>query len=97
MAKPVAARLNQETEWPLRASAAEALGRVAKGQAEPSVVEALTRAAVSDPYALVREAAARALAEVAGAAALPTLRQLKERDPEPRLRGLAESLAKELE
>ena len=97
LAKPVAARLNQETEWPLRASAAEALGRVAKGQAEPSVVEALTRAAVSDPYALVREAAARALAAVAGPAALPTLRQLKERDPEPRLRGLAESLAKELQ
>ena len=97
LAKSVAARLNQEEEWPLRATAAEALGRMAKGQAEPQVVESLSRAALSDPYALVREAAARALAAVAGSAALPTLRQLKERDPEPRLRGLAERLAKELE
>ncbi|HYQ16831.1 MAG TPA: HEAT repeat domain-containing protein, partial [Polyangiaceae bacterium] len=93
----VAARLAQETEWPLRATAAEALGRMAKGKADPAVGEALARVAVGDPYALVREAAARALAAVGGSAALPALRQLKERDPEPRLRGLAERLAKELE
>jgi len=97
LAKSVAARLNQEAEWPLRATAAEALGRMAKGAPEPAVVDALTRAAVSDPYALVREAAARALAAVAGNGALATLRQLKERDPEPRLRGLADRLLKELE
>lgn len=97
LAKSVASRLNQESEWPLRASAAEALGRMAKGSPDPAVVEPLARAALSDPYALVREAAARALAAVAGNAALPTLRQLKERDPEPRLRALAERLAKELE
>jgi HEAT repeat protein len=97
LAKTVAARLNQEAEWPLRATAAEALGRMAPHKPEPAVVEALTRAALSDPYALVREAAARALATVAGNAALPTLRQLKERDPEPRLRGLAERLAAELQ
>ncbi len=97
LAKSVAARLNQESEWPLRASAAEALGRMVKGQPDPAVVEPLTRAALADPYALVREAAARALSAVAGSAALPTLRQLKERDPEPRLRGLAERLTKELE
>ena len=97
LSKSVASRLNQEAEWPLRATAAEALGRMAKGNPEPAVVEPLARAAVSDPYALVREAAARALVAVAGSAALPTLRQLKERDPEPRLRALAERLAKELE
>jgi HEAT repeat protein len=60
-------------------------------------VDPLTRAALSDPYALVREAAARALVGVAGSAALPALLKLKEHDPEPRLRGLAERLAKELE
>ena len=97
LAAAVAGRLNQEAEWPLRATAAEALGRMAQGQPDPAVVEPLTRAALADPYALVREAAARALAAVAGSAALPTLRQLKEHDPEPRLRGLAERLAKELE
>jgi tetratricopeptide (TPR) repeat protein len=96
LAASVASRLNQEQEWPLRATAAEALGRMAKGSTDQSIVAALSRAALSDPYALVREAAARALVTVAGNAALPLLRQLKEHDPEPRLRGLAERLAKEL-
>ena len=96
LAPAVAARLNHEEEWPLRATAAEALGRIGKGGSDAAVTAALSRAALSDPYALVREAAARALSAVAGAGALPLLRQLKERDPEPRLRALAERLAKEL-
>jgi tetratricopeptide (TPR) repeat protein len=97
LAGAIAARLNQEEEWPLRATAAEALGRIAPKASDASIANALVRATLSDPYALVREAAARALVLVAGRACLPTLRQLKERDPEPRLRGLAESLMKELE
>ena len=97
LSRSVAARLTQETEWPLRATAAEALGRMAKNKLDPVAAEALTRVALTDPYALVREAAARALFAVGGSASLATLRQLKERDPEPRLRGLAERLAKELE
>jgi cellulose synthase operon protein C len=96
LAKAVSARLGQESEWPLRATAADALGRIATN-AEPAAVAALTRAALTDPYALVRESAAKALARVAGSAALPSLRQLKERDPEPRLRALAERLSVELE
>jgi HEAT repeat protein len=70
---------------------------MARGRSEPAVTAALTRAALSDPYALVREAAAKALAAASGGAALPVLRQLKDRDPEPRLRALAERLTKELE
>jgi tetratricopeptide (TPR) repeat protein/HEAT repeat protein len=97
LAGVVAARLNQEEEWPLRATAAEALGRIAKGKSEPPVTAALSRAALADPYALVREAAAKALAAVAGTGSLPVLRQLKARDPEPRVRDLAERLAGELE
>lgn len=97
LAPGVAARLSQEEEWPLRATAAEALGRLSQGKAEPAVVAALSRAALSDPYALVREAAARALAAVAGTGAQTALRQMKERDPEPRLRGLAEHLLGELQ
>jgi tetratricopeptide (TPR) repeat protein len=97
LARGIAGRLNQEQEWPLRATSAEALGRIAKGSGDAVVAEALTRASLGDPYALVREGAARALAAVVGPAALPTLRQLKERDPEPRLRALAERLAAELE
>jgi HEAT repeat protein len=97
LAKAVAARLNQEEEWPLRATAAEALGRMLKGKADTTVQEALERAATADPYALVREAAARALVAVAGNAAAPTLQKLREHDPEPRLRSLAERLLKELQ
>ncbi|RYZ09129.1 MAG: tetratricopeptide repeat protein [Myxococcales bacterium] len=97
LSKAVAARLGQEAEWPLRATAADALGRMTPGKAEPVAVEALTRAALTDPYALVRESALKALAQVAGRAALPTLRQLKDRDPEPRLRTLAERLSAELQ
>jgi HEAT repeat protein len=97
LSRAVAARLSQEAEWPLRATAAEALGRMSKAQPDPATVDALSRVAVGDAYALVREAAARALALIGGSSALATLRQLKERDPEPRLRGLAERLVKELE
>jgi hypothetical protein len=68
-----------------------------KGKADAGVQEALVRAATADPYALVREAAARALVSVAGNAALPTLQKLRDRDPEPRLRSLAERLSKELQ
>lgn len=97
LSRAVATRLAQETEWPLRATAAEALGRMAKAKLDPAASEALSRVALTDPYALVREAAARALAALGGGAASASLRQLKERDPEPRVRGLAESLLKELE
>jgi cellulose synthase operon protein C len=95
LAPQVAARMNQEPEWPLRATAAEALGRM--DNADAAVVSALTRAALQDTYALVREGATRALARVLGPRALPTLRQVKARDPEPRLQALAEHLAKALE
>jgi tetratricopeptide (TPR) repeat protein len=97
LAKAVAARLGLETEWPLRAAAADALGRIAANEPEPAAVEALTRAALADPYALVREAAAKALARVSGGAALPALHRLKEGDPEPRIRSLAARLSAELQ
>jgi hypothetical protein len=44
----------------------------------------------------VREAAAKALAAVAGNGARPVLEQLKERDLEPRVRDLAARLLGEL-
>jgi HEAT repeat protein len=97
LAGSVAERLNAEAEWPLRATQAEALGRMAKGSSDPQVTAALSRAALSDAYALVREAAAQALVAVAGSAAQPALQKLKERDPEPRLRALAERLLRDLE
>ncbi len=93
----VVARLLREQEWSLRATSAEALGRIAKGSADASAAVALSRVALTDPYALVREAAARALSAVSGSAAAPILRKLSTSDPEPRLRGLADELLNGLE
>jgi HEAT repeat protein len=97
LAAAVAARLEREPEWPLRATAAEALGRMAPGAGSGPVAEALSRVALSDTYALVREAATRALVTVSGAAAVPTLHKVRTRDAEPRLRALAERLSNGLE
>lgn len=78
--------------WPLRVRAAEALGRLGKGGAERPVIETLSAAARSDTYALVREAAARALAPLDPAAAAPVLRELAAKDSEPRVRETAAEL-----
>jgi hypothetical protein len=67
-------------------AAADALARapgVASGTAE------LTRAATSDSYALVREAAVRALFAVDPAAARPVLERVEKTDAEPRVRNAA--------
>ncbi|WP_437652299.1 tetratricopeptide repeat protein [Sorangium sp. So ce1182] len=92
--------LRSSSSWPLRVRAAEALGRLgapgaggAGAASRPSQVsETLGAAARSDAYALVREAAARALASADRAAAAPVLKQLAARDPEPRVRQAAAEL-----
>ncbi|WP_437757943.1 HEAT repeat domain-containing protein [Sorangium sp. So ce1389] len=92
--------LRSSSSWPLRVRAAEALGRLGApgaggaGAASRSsqVAETLGAAARSDAYALVREAAARALASADRAAAAPVLKQLAARDPEPRVRQAAAEL-----
>ncbi|HEY3498684.1 MAG TPA: tetratricopeptide repeat protein, partial [Polyangiaceae bacterium] len=80
----VAALLATERDWALRVAAADVLA--AGGTAGADVVEALSRAATSDEYALVREAAARALHAANPGAARPVLERLHETDPEPRVR-----------
>ncbi|WP_437969557.1 HEAT repeat domain-containing protein [Sorangium sp. So ce260] len=90
--------LRTSSSWPLRVRAAEALGRLgapgggAAGGKPGQVAETLGAAARSDAYALVREAAARALASADRAAAAPVLKQLAARDPEPRVRQAATEL-----
>ncbi|WP_437915450.1 tetratricopeptide repeat protein [Sorangium sp. So ce302] len=90
--------LRTSSSWPLRVRAAEALGRLGApgggaGGGRPSqVAETLGEAARADAYALVREAAARALASADRAAAAPVLRQLAASDPEPRVRQTAAEL-----
>ncbi|WP_437289636.1 tetratricopeptide repeat protein [Sorangium sp. So ce406] len=97
----VSGLLRSSSSWPLRVRAAEALGRLGApgaggagaGAGRPSqVAETLGAAARSDAYALVREAAARALASADRAAAAPVLKQLAARDPEPRVRQAAVEL-----
>jgi tetratricopeptide (TPR) repeat protein/HEAT repeat protein len=97
LSEGVSARLRREQEWPLRVTAAEALGRMAAGAGQRSASEALAQAALRDDYALVREAAARALSRVAPAAARPILTRMRTQDAEPRLQSLAERLLRELE
>lgn len=83
VARAVAARLAAEDDWALRVAAAEALARApgsTNGTAE------LTRAATADTYALVREAALRALFSVNPGAARPVLERARQTDPEPRVR-----------
>jgi len=84
----VAARLAVEPDWGLRVSITDALGRAGRGAPEPVLV-ALIRALSKDEYALVREAAARALHAIDERAARPHLEQQGRHDPEPRVREAA--------
>jgi HEAT repeat protein len=58
------------------------------------LVETLSTAARSDEYALVREAAARAIQKLSSDVAVPLLRELASKDPEPRVRETAAELLK---
>jgi tetratricopeptide (TPR) repeat protein/HEAT repeat protein len=88
----VAGLLAEPTPWPLRVRGAEALGRLGASGA-PGVADALAAAARGDAFALVREAALRALVVVDHAAAEPVLRDRAAKDPEPRVRAAASALA----
>ncbi|MBW2523424.1 MAG: HEAT repeat domain-containing protein, partial [Deltaproteobacteria bacterium] len=83
--------------WSLRARAAEALG-VAAAEALPQPTaeladRALRRAALQDEFALVREAALKALAARGGSRLKPLFDRVAKNDAEPRLRQLARQLA----
>lgn len=80
--------------WSLRVRAAEALGRLGEGTGSKQVVETLTGAAQKDTFALVREAAARALGPVDKTAAAALWKELSEKDAEPRVRDAAAGLLK---
>jgi tetratricopeptide (TPR) repeat protein/HEAT repeat protein len=81
-------------EWPLRLRAARALGGLGEAARTPESQAALTKAAQHDPYALVREAAVRALGRVAPGAAQQTLDEIARNDPEPRVRDAAREVAR---
>jgi cellulose synthase operon protein C len=92
----VARAMAPPADWPVRVLAADALGRLGKGADATStkaVVDALTRVARGDAYALVREAALRALASVDATAAASVARTLVDTDSEPRVREAARALS----
>jgi HEAT repeat protein len=88
----VAKLVRESTSWPLRVRAAEALGRLGGPGAPGLLVQTLASAARTDSYALVREAAARALAPLDRSVSVPVLRDLAAKDPEPRVRQTATEL-----
>jgi HEAT repeat protein len=84
--------LTEEQDWALRGAAAEALGRIANGEADQAAAATLSKVATADGYALVRENAAEALFAVDPARARPVLERLAEKDPEPLVRAAARRL-----
>jgi HEAT repeat protein len=87
----IASLLDPTHSWPLRVRAAEAIGRI--GPKANAAFPALARAASTDEYALVREAAIRSLDRVDRTSALPIFRERAQKDPEGGLRALAKDLA----
>jgi HEAT repeat protein len=89
----VGAILGHSESWAMRVLAAQALGRLgAKGAAAAN--SALSTAAASDPYALVRQAALEALASFDAAAARTSAQRMAVDDPEPRLRETAKAITR---
>ncbi len=81
--------LKTHERWAVRVLAAEALGRLGEGPSKSEIGSALRDVARQDPYALVREAALRALVAVDAARARELARPMAVTDPEPRVRETA--------
>jgi cellulose synthase operon protein C len=87
------AKVGREAQsWPLRVRAAEALGRLGAGADSKMAAETLATMAKTDEYALVREPALRSLVALDKPAAEPVLREVAEKDSEPRIRAIAKEL-----
>jgi cellulose synthase operon protein C len=96
--RPLTRLLSNAHQWPLRILAAEALQNYASlsGFAASPESELAQAALVAlcndDPYALVREASARALFALYGRASVPILSRVATEDPEDRVRQTARNL-----
>ena len=88
----VSSILAKSADWSMRVRAARALGTLPPGSASNEAVEALSSAARSDGYALVRQAAVEALARVARAASRAVLAEVAKDDVEPHVREVAKKL-----
>lgn len=81
--------LGHHESWAMRVLAAEALGRLGAAGAGAEAARKLEETATKDPYALVREAALRALASYDKPAASRLAATMAASDPEPRVRETA--------
>ncbi|HMI92783.1 MAG TPA: HEAT repeat domain-containing protein, partial [Polyangiales bacterium] len=75
--------------WPVRVAAAQVLAGFDGSARNGRALSALSRAAQADEYALVREAAVKALARNPDARARSVLEQVSKNDPEPRVQEAA--------
>ena len=82
----------ESKDWALRVRAAEAMGRVGKGAQKERTLAALASLARTDPYALVRESAVKALGDLDPKAGESVLRELAKKDSEPRVRAAARAV-----
>ena len=97
LAAAVSKQLESAEAWSIRAAAAEAIGRMwaAGTEPEPATERAIEKAATSDAFALVREAALRAAAKGRPDFTRPLATRIAASDAEPRLRELADGLARQ--
>ncbi len=84
--------LHKDNPWPIRAHAARTLGTLRGNEDHAAIVEALGESALSDDYALVRQAALTSLSRVDQAAAKRVAAKLAKEDPEPKVRELSKAL-----
>ncbi len=84
--------LLEGSSWSLRLRAARALGLLNPENTSSQAVQALSRAARQDSFALVREASLTALVRIAHSQAQPIVREAAASDQEPAIRKLASQL-----
>lgn len=92
--EPLAQILATNKQWSIRADAARALGAIGKRDPAAAIEGPLNKAASSDTFAFVREAALRAIATAGRASGKMTLATAAKSDPEPRVREVAAQLLK---
>jgi HEAT repeat protein len=85
--------LHTHENWAMRVLGAQALGRLGAAGGGQSATTALRDAALTDPYALVREAALLALAGYDRTTATQVAAQIAVKDVEPRVRETAKRVA----
>ncbi|MGH7281966.1 MAG: tetratricopeptide repeat protein, partial [Polyangiaceae bacterium] len=86
--------ISTQESWAMRVLAVEALGRLGAAGSGGDAAEILKTSALHDTYALVREAAVKALASFDVPRAKLLAAQMASTDPEPRVRETAQAIAR---